>query len=417
LRINHTRFLENLEQLALIGLLPDEDGGGRDRPVFSPAEREARRYVIDLASKAGFSVRTDTAANLLIRLDCATADARTLVLGSHIDTVPHGGPYDGALGVIAALEVLRVIGENGLSLPYNLEAIAFTDEEGRFEDFLGSMAVAGSCTDEMIRRFIGSTAAIPEDFEAMSEIIPGGLTAEGIRKAVRDKDQLAGYLELHIEQGPRLEHAKLPIGVVSAIFGRTTLELTFTGRPDHAGTTPMDLRADAVLAAAECVTRSHRRICEQYPEAVITFGGLKAEPGVYNVVAGRATVLVEFRAATEEELQHILDEVKKIADEITSGTGLSYSLNVTGRSLPVDMCRSMRKAIIRGAETMQYAWMEIPSGAGHDAQIMAGITPAGMIFVPSIGGRSHCPEEDTSEKDLIAGASVLLHTVLALARE
>ena len=240
------------------------------------------------------------------------------------------------------------------------------------------------------------------------------MTRQGVAQALRDPETLAGYLELHIEQGPRLEHAGLPIGVVSAIFGRSSFKLTFVGRPDHAGTTPMDLRADALVAAGQFVTRAPALVREGFPEAVITCGGISVEPGVYNVVPGRVTLLVEFRAATQIELAGIDDALQGLAAEITSAPGLSHGIERTSHHAPVHMDPAMQEAIRRASGQLGHVSMDLPSGAGHDAQVMAGITPAGMIFVPSKGGRSHCPEEDTDADDLVAGAEVLLQTVLMM---
>lgn len=417
LSINRTRFLNTLNTLAGFGLLPDSAGGGRDRRPFSPAERKARSYFTGQAEAAGLTVTTDAAANLSVRLTCGPADGKTLFLGSHLDTVPNGGPHDGALGVIAALEVLRVVAENGLSLPFDLAAIAFTDEEGRFGDFFGSRSLAGIHTDDTLDTFFARAGAYSDDLAAMSELVFGGVTRQGVAQAECDPAAVAGYLELHIEQGPRLEHAGVPIGVICAIFGRSSFKLTFNGRPDHAGTTPMDLRADALVAAGEFVTRAPALVREGYPEAVITCGGISVEPGVYNVVPGRVTLRVEFRAASVKELEGIDGDLQRLATEITSKPGLSHGIERTSHHLPVDMDPAMQSAIRRAAAMLGHVSMDLPSGAGHDAQVMAGITPAGMLFVPSKGGRSHCPEEDTDADDLAAGAEVLLQTVLVLGQE
>lgn len=413
--INQERFLTSLAQLAQIGRVPEQGGGGLERRPFSPSEREARAYFEDRARQAGLDVSTDQAANLSARLGCGPSGAKTLLLGSHLDTVPHGGPYDGALGVLAALEVLTVVAEHKLSLPFDLEAVAFTDEEGRFGDFFGSRAAAGRHTEKTLSTFLLRANEHPADMAAMAERVPGGLRSDAIRLAARDPGRLAGYLELHIEQGPRLEHAGVAIGVVSAIFGRSSFRLTFSGRPDHAGTTPMDLRADALVAAGEFITGAPALMRERFPAAVLTCGGIKVEPGVYNVVPGKAMVLVEYRAATTEELTDIEEALQALVGEICTHQGISSTVERTSCHVPVAMDAAMQEAIRRAAAMQGYASLDLPSGAGHDAQMMAGITPAGIIFVPSKGGRSHCPDEETADSDLIAGATVLLGTVLGLA--
>ena len=368
LTINRTRFLDTLNTIAQIGLLSDDEGGGRDRRPFSPAEREARRYFTEQAEAAGLTVTTDAAANLSARLSCGPANAKTLLLGSHLDTVPNGGPYDGALGVISALEVLRVVAEQRLSLPFDLEAIAFADEEGRFGDFFGSRSLADRHSDATVETFFARAEAYPDDLAAMSELVSGGVTRQGLAQAVRDPETLAGYLELHIEQGPRLEHAGLAIGVVSAIFGRSSFKLTFVGRPDHAGTTPMDLRADALVAAGQFVTRAPTLVRETFPEAVITCGGISVEPGVYNVVPGRVTLLVEFRAATQVELSGIDDALQEIGrgDRFVAGSVTCYRAN----ELPC-----------AGAH-----------GSGHAGGDSPGIQPARpRLHGSALGRRPRCP--------------------------
>ncbi len=437
LTINSDRFLRTLAELGEIGRVPEAEGGGLDRRPFSPAERAARDYFTREAEAAGLTVRTDAAATLSARLACAPdEDAPTLLLGSHLDTVPHGGPYDGALGVLAALETLRVVRENGVSLPWHLEAVAFTDEEGRLGDFFGSRAAAGAHTSESIEAFLAAAAAYPEDLAAMRARVPGDLTPDAILTARRDPSHLAGYLELHIEQGPVLERAGVPIGVVTAIAGRRSMQVVFRGRSDHAGTTPLDMRADALLAAARFIVQARDWIHANHPRAVLTCGNVRVQPGVYNVVANEAVVWVEFRAADKDTLAAIDRQIQGLVgrpqppgggQNRSGDRGLGGPLleitEVMGEIIPGDahdpvmMDSTLQNAIRRAANKIGCAHMDLPSGALHDAQIMASITPAAMIFVPSMGGRSHSPLEMTAPDDLIAGANVLLQAVLVLAED
>ena len=435
LTINPDRFLRTLAELGEIGRVPEAEGGGLDRRPFSPAECAARDYFTREAKAAGLTVRTDAAATLSARLACGPDDdAPTLLLGSHLDTVPHGGPYDGALGVMAGLETLRVIHENGITLPWHLEAVAFTDEEGRLGDFFGSRAAAGAHTPASIEAFLAAAAAYPDDLAAMRARVPGSLTPESILAARRDPRDLAGYLELHIEQGPVLEGAGVPIGVVSAIAGRRSMQVIFRGRSDHAGTTPLDMRADALLAAARFIAQARDWVYEHHPRAVLTCGNVIVQPGAYNVVANEAVVWVEFRAADKHTLAAINRHIQKLVDHLQSpgdghdlnrglGSPLPEVTEVVSEIIPGDahdpvmMNSTLQNAIRRAADKIGYAYLDLPSGALHDAQIMAAITPAAMIFVPSVGGRSHSPLEMTAPEDLIAGANVLLQTVLLLAED
>lgn len=413
--INPTRFLHNLTELAEIGRVPDADGGGRDRRPFSAAEREARRYFSAQAEAAGLTVRTDGAANLSARLACAEADAPTLLLGSHLDTVPHGGPYDGALGVMAALEVLRVVQENRLPLTWHLEAIAFTDEEGRLGGFFGSRAASGDHDHASIVAFLDAAAAHPADLTAMRTLVPGSLEPEAVLAARRSGDELAGFIEIHIEQGPQLEHKGIPIGVVTGIAGRRSMQIVFHGRSDHAGTTPLDLRADALLAAARFMVGARELAHRDYPGAVFTCGNVEVKPGVYNVVPNEAVVWVEFRSDDNDALAGIDAAVRALAVALTGAPDLGCEFRIGEGQAPVALDPTMQNAIRRAADALDYAHMDLPSGALHDAQLMAAVTRTGMILVPSIGGRSHSPAEMTAPGDLVAGANVLLQTVLILA--
>lgn len=416
LRINEGRFLQNLAELAQIGRLPKAEGGGLDRRPFSPAERAARDYFSQQAKAAGLAVFTDAAANISARLPGEQATVPTLLLGSHLDTVPNGGRYDGALGVIAALEVLRTVREAEIVLPVHLETIAFTDEEGRFGDFFGSRALIGDHTTASIEAFLTSASAYPEDLATMGDVVPGGLALEKILAGWRDPATIAGFIELHIEQGPRLEAAGKVIGVVDAIYGRRSKRIDFYGRSDHAGTTPLHMRADALVAAASFVVKASQIDRQQFPEAVITCGNITVKPGVYNVVPNEATVLVEFRAAIVDTLDEMDKALTGLVEEsIIASEDLDFTITPTGQHDPVQMAPSFQTAIRQACTALSYPTMTLASGALHDAGLLATIAPTGMIFVPSIGGRSHNPDEDTDPADLIVGANTLLHTALIVA--
>jgi N-carbamoyl-L-amino-acid hydrolase len=416
LRINEERFTGTLEDLALIGRLAPEEGGGLDRRPFSAADRAAREYVARQAEAAGLEVRMDAAANLSARLPAASNSARTLLFGSHLDTVPNGGPYDGALGVASGLELLRTVAEARASIAYHLELISFTDEEGRFGDFFGSRALVGQHTTKSIEEFVEQANQYPADLAEMRQITPGRLSPEAILAARRDPATIAAFVELHIEQGPQLERAGVPIGIVDAIFGRRSMRLELRGRSDHAGTTPLPLRADALVAAARFVAEAPVIAQARYPEAVVTCGNVIVKPGVYNVVPNQVTVLVEFRAATGGTLASLENALLQLAEKCAPAAhGLSVVVYPNQGHEPVPMDPAVRDAIRHACQILDYSAFSLSSGALHDAGSLASIAPSGMIMVPSIGGRSHCPEEDTSERHLISGANVLLHTVMLLA--
>lgn len=413
--IDRDRFLRTIDEVAAIGLLAVEAGGGRDRRAFSAADRQARAYFQKEAEASGLSVRLDGAANLSARLDCGDPAAPVLLIGSHLDTVPHGGAYDGALGVLAGLEVLRTLKEGQWPLHCHVEVIDFTDEEGRLGHFFGSAAVAGLLSEQEVTDFLQAAAAYPDDLASMAAQAPGGLTPGAVQAARRDHHTLAGYLELHIEQGPRLEQAGVPIGVVGAIFGRRSWRLTFHGRSDHAGTTPLPLRADALAAAARFIAGAPEVVGASFPNAVVTCGNITVAPGAGNVVPNRATVGVEFRAGSEQELDAVEQSLIELAAQAAAGPGLRHVIEATSRTRPTALDADLQGAIRQAARRCGYATLDLPSGAGHDAMMLAAMTPSAMIFVPSHQGRSHSPDEYTTPDDLVAGVSVLLQAVLALA--
>ena len=418
LRINEERFLRNLEELAQFGRISVAEGGGLDRRPFSPAARLARNYFCQEAAAAGLETFTDGAANLSAKLPSQNAAAQTLLLGSHLDTVPGGGRYDGALGVVAALETLRVVKEANLALPVHLEAISFTDEEGRFWGFFGSQGVAKGHNVESVAAFLTQAGHYPDDLAAMRSDVPGQLTSEGIAAAKRDPATLVGFLELHIEQGPLLERAGIPIGVVDAIFGRRSVQFLFHGRSDHAGTTPLRLRADALVAAAGFIAKAPQMVQMHFPNAVVTCGGVEVEPGVYNVVPYKAMVLVEFRAADNNTLAAMEEALTWLAEEQTAATDdLGITIHRVEEDNPAAMAPSIQELIGRAGKLLGYQTMTLSSGALHDAGTLATVVPAGMIFVSSKNGRSHCPDEDTEPADLICGANTLLQTALLLAHD
>lgn len=252
----------------------------------------------------------------------------------------------------------------------------------------------------------------------MRAIIPGGLEPQQIQSGRRDLATIAGYLELHIEQGPRLEKAGIPIGVVDTIYGRRSMRITWYGRPDHAGTTPLNMRADALLSAAQFITQATQMVGQSFPNAVLTFGGIQAKPGVYNVVSNEVILLVEFRAADEQTLQKIEKSLLDLATKITAvSDDLAFTSKPFSRESPIPLSPAIQEAIHTACERLAYPALNLSSGALHDAGILAASVPVGLIFIPSIGGRSHSPDENSTPADLIAGANVLLQTTLILAHE
>ena len=406
IHVDPDRLRDDFDALAAIGATAD---GGIERLALTPAHLEARAWFLRRASEAGLETVVDAAGNHSAILPSTAPDAPTLLLGSHLDSVPRGGRFDGALGVLAALEVLRVVQAERLELPVALEAIDFSDEEGTLVGLLGSLAAAGALDADMLAAPRGGRKAL------LAALARAGLDEARLIDARRDPRTLAGYLELHIEQGPVLEQAGVQIGVVTAIVGSRSLELVFEGASAHAGTTPMAARRDAGLGAARFVDRVHETVSSGFPGTVATVGSIELEPGAFNVVPGRARVLLEFRAGTAAELdrleQRLLDEARSVA----AAQRLELQARPVGRWEPTALDPSVRAVIAAAAASLGLSTQELASGAGHDAQALAQVTRAGMIFVPSVGGVSHQPGELTPWQDCVNGADVLLQSALGLA--
>jgi N-carbamoyl-L-amino-acid hydrolase len=405
LTINASRFLGDFEALSRIGITPQ---GGVNRPGLSQAHLETRKWFRQRISEAGLELHTDGAGNhsAILRQDSAS---KTLLLGSHLDSVPYGGRFDGALGVVAALEVLRTVKEAGLHLPTHLEAIDFTDEESYHLDYFGSRALAGFTTPEELKTPISGR----EKFE--TGLALAGLSEAGILSARRDPASLAGYLELHIEQGSKLTSANMQVGIVIAITGIRSFHLLFHGKASHAGTTPMDDRQDAGLGASAFLLAARDITMSVTPDCVTNVGDMHFTPGVLNVIPGLVETALEIRSINEPSMDILEAALLKQAQIEAERFRLGLECKPHSRVLPIHMDTHAISLLIESAQALGLRYMEMPSGAGHDAQILAQVTRAGMIFVPSVGGISHSPLEYTKEEDCVNGANVLLGAVLRMA--
>lgn len=408
-RVDAAGMREDFDALAAIGATP---GGGVNRPTFSDAHLAAGRWFLATAEADGLEARIDAAGNHSAVLRSRhTRDARTLLLGSHLDSVPGGGRYDGALGVIAALHVLLAVKRAGTDLPFALEAIDFTDEEGTLVGLLGSKAVAGTLTRDMLESPRGGRDAL------IAGLQRAGLREETLSDARRDSASLAGYLELHIEQGARLEGDGVQIGVVTAIVGSRSFRIVLHGVGGHAGTTPMEGRRDAGVAAARIILAVREIVVRDFPGCVATIGDVRVEPGAFNVVPGVARLALEFRSQHEAELDAMESALLARARAEANDEGTGIEINPVGRWQPIGLDPKLADSIERAATSLGLSTKRLASGAGHDAQVLAEVTRSGMIFVPSVGGVSHDPRELTPWEDVVNGANVLLGTVYELARD
>ncbi|MFI6482197.1 Zn-dependent hydrolase [Nonomuraea sp. NPDC050663] len=406
-RVNAGRLNAHIAALGDIGRGP---GGGVTRLAFTAEDVQGRAYVAGLMLDAGLAVEVDAAGNLIGRRRGDDGTAPALVLGSHIDTVVNGGAYDGAYGVLAAVEVARVLHEEGVRLRHPLVVVAFCDEEGAH----GTMGMLGAH---------GFTGALPPGFgderDSRGITIADLLAAVGgdhrrLDEAAWTSDEIAAYLELHIEQGSVLERLGVPIGVVESITGRLNLTVTVEGVAGHAGTTPMEHRVDALDAAARVLLAVRSIAADEQIVLRATTGTCSVEPGMWNVIPGLVRLGVEFRDVTASALDDAVARLGELAQEIAKATGTQIEIGLGARTTPVDCHPALRDLIARCAAELGLGSHRLPSGAGHDAQIVARIAPIGMIFVPSTGGVSHAPDEHTPPDQLAQGADVLLSAVLQL---
>jgi N-carbamoyl-L-amino-acid hydrolase len=409
--IAFSRLDDRLRTLARFGALA---GGGVTRPAWSPQHEEARHWLIGEMKAAGLQTWVDPAGNVFGATNgVAGFDAATpvVVSGSHIDTVPEGGTLDGALGVLAALECLRTIVESGLEHRLPLAAVAWTDEEGRYGSLFGSRAFTGSLD---VSRLAEMAAA---DGERLADVMArAGFDARRAGEAQADPAAVAAYVELHIEQGPRLEEAGIPIGIVESIVGIRRSRLTFIGQADHAGTTPMARRRDGFLAAAEYALKSRDLVVKKGGERAVTNVGIvRVHPGVSNIVPARAELVHEMRAPDAGMLERLEKDCTALARRVARRRGVAIDAVPLSATAPAACATRVQDAIERACQVLELPAMRLASGAGHDAQNLARITESGMVFIPSTGGKSHRIDETSAPEAIERGANVLLQTLLRLA--
>ena len=406
LRIDPDRMLAAFHELAEFGATGD---GGVNRPTFSEAHLAARKWFREQIEATGLEFRLDGAGNHSAFLAGADSQAPTLLLGSHLDSVPNGGRFDGALGVMAAFEVLRTVQDAGLARKVSLEAIDFTDEEGTLVGLLGSAALAGRLPAELLQHPRGGREALLEGMQR------AGVSDESILQAARPQGSLAGYLELHIEQGKRLERAGIDIGIVTAIVGIWSYRLSFLGRADHAGTTTMDDRLDASLGASAFTLAARQLVLKEFPGCVVNVGNMTFGPGAFNIVPAQVDLSLEFRSAEEEEFKRLDSALLACAHEEARRFGLDLRVEALGKHSPSLMSIEVQDTFAAACDDLGLTHLSLPAGAGHDGQSFDGLCPVGMIFVPSKDGASHSPREFTAWADCVRGANALLQTVLKLA--
>jgi len=400
--VDGLRLNQRMRSLARFGA---NAAGGIDRVAFGDSNIEALDWVAGLLAEAGFSPSIDFAGNLIARKPGSRPELFPIMLGSHIDSVPGGGNYDGQVGSMGALEVATSLTDAAYTTRHPLEILIFSNEEG---GKTGSRALAGEV----------------QVFELDIVTASGFTIADGLRRLGGNPDRLAevrradeeaeAFLELHIEQGAVLDADEIHIGVVEGIVGIMRWNVIVDGKTNHAGTTPMDRRADAMVGAARFVDLVHTTARRMPGQQVATVGRLEAEPGVPNVIPGRVTMTLEIRDLSMAGIERVYDEINRNLVRVMDQTETRFSFQrfYTSRAAPT--APWIREIIETSARGLGLSTRRMPSGAGHDAQSIALFAPVGMIFVPSVAGVSHAPDEHTTPQDIINGTNVLLRTLLEL---
>jgi allantoate deiminase len=384
-----------------------EDIGGTRRTFVSAPMRECHREIAAWMKPLGVETRIDAAGNLRGLYPGAESKAPRLLLGSHLDTVPNAGAFDGVLGVVVAVALLESLA--GRRLPFGIEIIGFSEEEGvRFgTPFIGSRALIGRLDDELLARQDARGVSVRKAIEDF------GLDPREISLAAL-KDGILGYIEFHIEQGPVLETLNRPLGVVEAIAGQSRLEFIFLGRANHAGTTPMHLRRDAIAGAAEWIIAVERE-AQSVPGLVATVGVIEAKPGATNVIAGEARLTLDVRHGSDEVRARAVDNLIRQAEEIAGRRGLSVSRNVLLSQQAVPMDSFLVNEIERAIGQAGCEPHRMVSGAGHDAMILAERIPSAMVFLRTPGGISHDPAESVRTDDVAKAIECGMHLLEQLA--
>jgi N-carbamoyl-L-amino-acid hydrolase len=403
LRVNGARLNGWLAKFDSVGRTPT----GINRVAYSDADLAGRAFTLDLFREAGLNPRIDTAGNILGRLDGTDRSLKPILIGSHVDSVTDGGNFDGPVGSFGAIEVARSLREQNVRLRHPLEVVVWTNEEG---GTVGSRSAIGHITPADLDKVARSGKTIREGIG-----IVGGNVAK-LSEAERKKGDLACYMELHIEQGGLLEKAGLQIGVVEGIVGLRWFEVTITGFANHAGTTPMDQRQDAMLAAAKFAVAVNEAVRSVPGRTVATIGRMVVSPNTTNVIPGQVVLTVDLRDLDAAKITHFTDRFAQIGQEIGTATKTTFDIKQSVDTAPAISDPQVMAWIDGAAASLGFTRQRMPSGAGHDAQEMSRIAPMAMIFVPSVGGISHSPKEFTKPEDVVNGADVLLNTVISADR-
>jgi len=410
--IDAKRFERNFNAISEFGALK---GGGLTRLAFSKEDLEARKFLINLIEKNGFKLKIDNVGNIYaIYDDGCEADAKPVCVGSHIDSVPNGGFYDGTLGVMAGLEALSSIKEAGIKLKRPLWLINFSCEESsRFKmATIGSKIISGKLGLQKLHELKDEDGI--SLFEAMSA---AGFKPQNLDEAILKENSLHAYLELHIEQGPVLERSAISVGVVSGIAAPIRFEITIHGKADHSGATPMNMRSDALLAASHIIIAANK-FAKNKKTAVATVGYVHAKPGVLNVVPGEARLGVDLRDIDKASLEELNLELRNFVGELSHELKFSYEIRELSSDEPVKLSEHAINLLENEAKKLGVKTLVLPSGAGHDAMNLTKLASSvGMLFIPCVDGISHNVKEAINFDDAVMATKILTNALIRLSNE
>ncbi|MED3996955.1 Zn-dependent hydrolase [Peribacillus frigoritolerans] len=403
------RLSERIEkQINDLSEFTSTPGEGTTRLTYSKEDLLTRNYIKNKMMEYGLTVKEDGFGNIFGKLDGTLKDAPSVLLGSHFDSVPNGGAYDGPAGVIVALEVAALFAENQLTPKYPLEIVALIEEEGaRFGGgLMGSRGIVGTLSEESFKNLKDKDGITT--IEAMSKI---GLDFTLPKR--RNPNSIKAFLELHIEQGPILEEKNIPIGVVEAIVGLTQFEVTIEGKAGHAGTTPMDRRTDALVAAAQIISQLPSFAIEEGEGTVITTGRLDVLPNGANVIPNKVVFSVDIRSSKEEHINNVIRRMKELIESYQV-QGIHSTAEQLLYMPPKILSNEIKDLLKDKSSDLEIPYCSIDSGAGHDAMVFSDVTDVGMLFVPSKAGLSHCPEEWSDARHLANGVQIFYEVAKCL---
>ena len=409
LKSNIQRIEKDLANLAKFNRTPNL---GHTRFSYSKEEKQAMQYVIDEAKNYGLETKIDAMGNLRAKLVGKMPNAPSIMAGSHLDTVLHGGKFDGAFGVVAALESARLIKENKITLQHPFELIVFTEEEG--SNFgvttLGSKSIAGECSLDYLKNLKNDNGESCYD-----HLKKTGLKLDNLTSDLLKKEELLVMLELHIEQSIVLENSKIDLGFVEEIAGRKSVWVTLEGASGHAGATPMKHRQDALVGAAEIISAIKEIVDKgKGTRTVVTAGKIECHPNVNNTIAGKVSFSLDIRDANNDYMEQIFIELKKKIAKVAEKNNLSFAIQVQGESDGISLSKRLMPILEKVAKKCNFSYTKMVSGAVHDAAILAKLTQVALIFIPSVKGISHTPEEFSKSEHLQIGSDLLANAILEI---